>query len=656
MHYRFLLVKFFNECLSLVFTTYSNALSNNIFDTNTYYPSYFESYIKKTRFIKQIWKTKKIFHFNYFNNPNSSNIFNSIHFVIKFIKSWDINLSFFVNGYVTFTFSSLSFNRLKNIFLKSFREPKLWSEIHKMFKHGILSFSSSKIYWGLDIYSFSLLSRYLLNFYLFELDKYVGYLLSKSNSIFTVFRTNYFGNSNYSTILLKSLPLKLERNLLSYKNLVSFNSLRFNSFSTYFNASSDYISCPTFKRRIFGVRYINFFLFGFIASKNYANFVMDKIVSFIRSDLLLNLFKTDINFHYRAAFYFLGFNISLKNVKVNIPYANSFNFSDKYLGRVKFRIYAFRKKLLNLIIERVNSEVFLHFVSCLQQKKLFSFSFRNKKLWSLIFQLECVKSLSYDKVLFSQDTMENLNYPFYSSIKMSNILFYRKYSLNLYVKKLQIVFKGLINSTNTFFRSSTLPIDVILSKHVSALNKKIYFIYENLYFNIVGKDSLENAFGFSDQKRVNITRKIWHVSVPKSLIFRKLRGWGFIHPYKNRPISNSRMLFLDDSLIINKFNSLLNKFLTWFRCCDDFLSVKFFIEILRQSCFLTICRKHNKSKVWAYSVFTPTLFSNRSFFESNRSFFSTVLTHKFKKKCFFSKTFFLFDEKLFLTKLTIFEN
>jgi len=63
-------------------------------------------------------------------------------------------------------------------------------------------------------------------------------------------------------------------------------------------------------------------------------------------------------------------------------------------------------------------------------------------------------------------------------------------------------------------------------------------------------------------------------------------------------------LYLEDTKLIKSFSYICYIFLTWFRCCKNLLKLKSFIAIIRESCFLTLARKHNKNKAWAYKVYT----------------------------------------------------
>jgi hypothetical protein len=99
---------------------------------------------------------------------------------------------------------------------------------------------------------------------------------------------------------------------------------------------------------------------------------------------------------------------------------------------------------------------------------------------------------------------------------------------------------------------------------------------------------------------------------------------------------------------IKDFGRIAYSIINWYRCCKDFYVIQFLINIIRESCFLTICRKHNKSKTWVYGVYTADLniighlFMNRSFFPTrNRLFFMKRKFFPLKSQLFFDDRFFL---------------
>lgn len=102
--------------------------------------------------------------------------------------------------------------------------------------------------------------------------------------------------------------------------------------------------------------------------------------------------------------------------------------------------------------------------------------------------------------------------------------------------------------------------------------------------------------------------------IPIKKVLTKLRFLGYLHLYKIRSVGNVNFLSCEDWFIIKSFGFLAYSFMNWFRFCNNLSRVNYIIELIRQSCFLTLARKHNKSKNWAYSVYTPRLVLSKGLF------------------------------------------
>lgn len=128
----------------------------------------------------------------------------------------------------------------------------------------------------------------------------------------------------------------------------------------------------------------------------------------------------------------------------------------------------------------------------------------------------------------------------------------------------------------------------------------------------------------------------------------KFKLLGFVHSVNGRPISNAKYLTLVDKIIITNFSYIYFMINFWYLDCNNYLLLKSFLYILRESCILTLCRKHNKSKSWAVSVFTSNILVMKGLF----TIISGLSPFDFQKKkvftLFSSKNLFLVDEFFFL--------
>ena len=86
--------------------------------------------------------------------------------------------------------------------------------------------------------------------------------------------------------------------------------------------------------------------------------------------------------------------------------------------------------------------------------------------------------------------------------------------------------------------------------------------------------------------------------------YSKLVNLGFYSIKYNSSLFMSKLIFLNNYKIISFYNLLIRGYLNWFRCSDNFNSVKNIVWILRMGCLKTLAKKHKKNLKWALTTFT----------------------------------------------------
>lgn len=229
----------------------------------------------------------------------------------------------------------------------------------------------------------------------------------------------------------------------------------------------------------------------------------------------------------------------------------------------------------------------------------------------------------------------------------------------------------MLNNFPVFLEFSFLSDDLCAQSLVKDFKKKISFLYQNINdlheFNAFALRSyylsksrslkgflfLKSDFSMLSNLRYQYSssskniKKNLYLSIPIRAFFYKLRVLGFIHLYKLRPIGNVNYISFDDWFIIKSFGFLAYCFLSWFRFCGNFSKLKYLVEIIRQSCFLTLSRKHNKSKTWAYSIYTSELIISNNLFLTNSYFPSKNFSFANQNKFYFFDLVY-FNPSLFL--------
>lgn len=226
------------------------------------------------------------------------------------------------------------------------------------------------------------------------------------------------------------------------------------------------------------------------------------------------------------------------------------------------------------------------------------------------------------------------------------------YSFDIYMRKLDITLKEVVLDFSSLLYNSVNSFDVSLNTIIYAVTKNLLFLEEKFYSDFFTFDASSNSLFLRPNRYGRLNKALNRVKVkivaPFIFLFKKFRLLGFIHPFKNNPTGNFKYLIFEDSFIIKEFSYLIICFLTWYRCSDNFSKVKSFAEYIRESCLLTLCRKHNKSKAWVYSVYTSDFILYRNISIKQSVFPSKLDIMKLKKKYLFSFISHCFDELLFL--------
>lgn len=444
----------------------------------------------------------------------------------------------------------------------------------------------------------------------------------------------------------------------------------FNHFSLINLLSNFKINClstQVYRKNVYFVRYLDSVFVGLIGSKSFVFFLQKKISTFLISQLHFGIKEVDIFGSKENNILFMGFNVRFSSCKKYLSF-NSLFTNKKYKSRILSRLVKFQKRTDKMSLERFSSEFFINIGAILNTRKICSSSFSSKKLWSCIFQFEAVRVTRISKLILTNDKQSSVPSETFSVIRELSINKYQKYSFDVYHLRMQILLKDILKNFYPLLSNSILPIDLVLTQYFSEFKKKIILLYGdyNLKNPLLSKSSFDkNLHQLSPMSYTNVMSilnlnkrysnrisiinddRLINFFIPFDFLFLKLRSLGFIHPYKNRPIGNAKFLFFEDSFIIKSFGYFAYSMLHWYRFCKNLNNLRSIVELIRESCFLTLCRKHNKSKSWAYITYTSDLVILRGLFDT-KSFFPTrkFMLKLNKKKAFYVN--FHIDEKFFL--------
>jgi hypothetical protein len=621
--------------------------------------------------------TKTLFFFNQkalsrffgsYNNHISSRLFHSL---TPFLSNWNIKSNCILTLRVFRSFNL--FNKLcfKNIFFKFVKDFFIWEELSKMLNANIIGVSGRAIYNSIQNFCNNRLSFFLLSLYLKEFEIYLEKIVFKYN-LRKNFQSRFFFFVNkryfYSKNLACFTPLKSEKNLIKFLNIKFLIASKYDKF--HYSFLNSFKSIFYYEVYIFFIRYLDFFIFKFTSSRLFVSFLMKKLLDFLYfkiNFLLRDLVITDFN---KEKVLFCGYLIVFYATKINFKFDKRY-FDKFFFSKVIFRIMNTQKILSKTLFKRFKTE-FLFKLRYFGDTNFKNSSFVTK-FWNFLFQLQSVETFKIQKLILAGSMKEIISNNILIEIKRFNTDIYYKYLFNLHNMKINFLFENIIKNLTLTISLGSLYNDFFLYNYLIEFKKHILLqgniysaqsfscrIVKNFFgavdfftrdcisetsievnYNIINYHALLNSNDYLHRK------KSLFLFVPVLLLIKKFRLLGFIHPSKNCPIGNLSLILFSDHFIIKISSFLVYSILNWYSFSKNLLSLKILIELVRESCLLTLCRKHNKNKSWAYTTYT----SNLVFFTNlycTEVFFPTKefikLLHS--KKNFLQKNFQL-DESIF---------
>jgi retron-type reverse transcriptase len=606
----------------------------------------------KKKFKRNTYEAKDTIHPTIFS-PHSYGFRpqRSAHQALHAIKHWRTNSSFFIDYDVSKAFDNVNRKRLKNLFNKQVRDIRFWMEISKILNSGVI-LELKLLFERKGVAQGSILSPFLFNIYLHELDKKIASIQKITYDTHQSYESATYGNMEaeeaYRKISRDFATDNLKRSPKKYGSKEALLEARKTVYKEHHKKYGRRKGIDTDVRHIQYARYADDFLIGIVGSREYAVQVRKDINNFLKSSLHLKVKKDNLVHRNDGPVIFLGYKIRLSEFKVKtstLPKQTRaasknknksiarFLEMDKRIGRSKsYQLYSKVLSQFSVISEEL--KISLKSNNNVEHLSLF-FAFQNigqslmKKLaisdWKQFLEILTLASSSdwYKHessnpainrwIIYLNNEADRLN-EFNATILGDKLSSLAKLDYSAEMSKgtadnLKEIQLKYLKEAESVAEASLVPEiqkrhDKIIKKFninmkspstLSKEEKGLLSLAEEL--TILGSTK-------SSPRRISINAQI-------GAIFAKLRVKGYIHPVKEKARGNLSLGFHTDSEIVHHFNYLIRGLLNWFSGADNFSKVKGLAQLLRKSCVLTLANKHNKSQNWVYTVYGSEIVVNK---------------------------------------------
>ena len=576
----------------------------------------------KAGYFKKYWINPPVFNrFSFGFRPSRS-----AHGALNVIKGWPVNLSWFVKFDIVKAFDTVNRNRLKNIFTKYCPDYRIWGEVNKLMKAEIVGLKINSCD-DLGVSQRSVLSPFLLNVYMTELDKFIEVLQAKYSVTDPASGWNPSVRNKYEKFVRKfRTKTGLGRTLKECGSpeivLALYKKERSQFYKEYGSTRGENKNLRCIKY----VRYADDFVLGIRGSRDFALKIAMKIETFIKSNLRLKVHDVFLTSRDKGAVEFLGFKVYLSSIKNKArTKSNKIKSIAKYKRRSIARLQGSNARISQAYFNSIKHG-FLNYLQNMYEK------------------LNLKKDKNIDLALVQHFTNQNLKDILQNSSQLSNAsdtnlalrrftqhfkdLFSKNIAISLEVweenfKELELFKKNftlttelsrVIEAREKFLaelkaiessvkdkareKAKTEAIEFYQKKQsLKVLNKSPFSKFSEREFARTAELLSLSTMDITRSRRISIRFDIKN-------FYSKLADLGFYSAKRNAPLSVPKLVFLNDYEIINFYNTLIRGYMNWFRCADNFTSAKNIIWTLRMSCLKTLARKHKKNLKWALNVFT----------------------------------------------------
>ena len=221
----------------------------------------------------------------------------SAHQALHEVKHWRTNTVFFLDYDISKAFDNVNRKRLKNLFNNRVCDKRFWMEISKLLNSGVI-LELDLLFKRKGVTQGSILSPFLFNIYLHELDKKIISLQKKTMYTHKSYESATYGNTEAELVYRKLSRYfatdNLKRALKKYGSKEALLKARKTAYKEYHNKYGRRKGIDSDVHHIQYVRYADDFLIGIVGNCEYAVQVRQDLNIFLKGNLHLNVEKDNL--------------------------------------------------------------------------------------------------------------------------------------------------------------------------------------------------------------------------------------------------------------------------------------------------------------------------------------------------------------------------
>lgn len=580
-----------------------------------------------TLFFKRVIINEAIFNDRSFGFRKERSVHNALHT----IKHWPKTITFAIDYDIKKAFDNVNKNRLKNLFNKVVKDPKFWTEIEKLLNAGY-AIESLNMKSEVGVNQGSILSPFLLNIYLTELDNFVIGIRKKVSISKKGWKERGYGDplavNSYKKIMC-TYNEKMVDTLKKAGSVKVFVRNKKKDLLEHYKKFGRIKGIDLENKRVEYVRYADDLLIGIVGPHSLAIFVQKEIDQFLKSNLKLEISRNEIIHRDQKPIKFLGHRIVLVNfhgkikitthktqalLKLKNRMTQRLKQNDSIIQRsISYKINAENLKKIKKLMKNIN-------LSKDQAIKLNAsinaFQHLSREMKNILNFKDGVALKNFlEQMEFDNDPENPAFDRFIKNLEQKSLEDQHKAATN-FVDQL-IIIKGqsefssqevgpkLKKALNEFYLKAE---NILKEIENTDINKKLELIKKKHTDKITKKSKERTPILFTKEEETiyrelakelvildNNIKNVRNISVRANIeeFVIKLRNKGIVHPYKDQACGCEKLLYTTEHEIIRYFNQVMHGTLTWFSGAENFNNVKSIVEnILRKSCILTLKRKY----------------------------------------------------------------